>query len=72
MSEPNGVMMQFFHWYTPPDGNLWNELAEKAQNLAKVGITSVWLPPAYKGTGEWGRVFYSFLMKFCVLAANEV
>ncbi|MBE9041055.1 alpha-amylase [Oscillatoriales cyanobacterium LEGE 11467] len=49
MSEPNGVMMQYFHWYLPPDGSLWNELTEKAQELAQAGITSLWLPPAYKG-----------------------
>ena len=51
MSESNGVMMQYFHWYVPEDGNLWNQLAESAQDLAKVGITSLWLPPAYKGAG---------------------
>ena len=50
MSEPNGVMMQYFHWYIPPDGSLWNELKDNARKLADVGITSVWLPPAYKGT----------------------
>ncbi len=58
MSEFNGVMMQFFHWYTPPDGNLWNELAQKAQELSKAGITSVWLPPAYKGTAGGYDVGY--------------
>ncbi|MDJ0677991.1 MAG: alpha-amylase [Calothrix sp. MO_167.B42] len=58
MSEPNGVMMQYFHWYTPPDGNLWNELAENAQVLAKAGVTSVWLPPAYKGTAGGYDVGY--------------
>ncbi len=51
MSEPNGVMMQYFHWYVPEDGNLWNQLADSAEDLAKVGITSLWLPPAYKGAG---------------------
>lgn len=49
MSESNGVMMQFFHWYNPADGSLWNELKTKATDLANVGITAVWLPPAYKG-----------------------
>jgi len=49
MSESNGVMMQFFHWYNPADGSLWNELKSKATDLAHVGITAVWLPPAYKG-----------------------
>lgn len=51
MSEPNGVMMQYFHWYVPEDGNLWNQLKDSAEDLAKAGITSLWLPPAYKGAG---------------------
>jgi alpha-amylase len=58
MAELNGVMMQFFHWYIAPDGNLWNELKEKAQALADIGITSVWLPPAYKGTSGGYDVGY--------------
>jgi alpha-amylase len=58
MSHPNGVMMQYFHWYTEGEGTLWNELAENAEALAKVGITSVWLPPAYKGTGGGYDVGY--------------
>ena len=58
MSEPNGVMMQYFHWYLPPDGSLWNELTQKARELADVGVTSVWLPPAYKGTGGGYDVGY--------------
>lgn len=48
MPEENGVMMQFFHWYTPSDGNHWNHLAESAQSLAEAGITGLWLPPAFK------------------------
>jgi alpha-amylase len=58
MSDPNGVMMQYFHWYCPEDGSLWNEVAEKASDLAKAGITSLWLPPAYKGTGGGMDVGY--------------
>ncbi|MGB2926328.1 MAG: alpha-amylase [Limnothrix sp.] len=58
MSEFNGVMMQYFHWYNEPDGNLWNELADKAADLAKAGITAVWLPPAYKGTAGGYDVGY--------------
>ena len=44
MSAPNGVMMQFFHWYNGSDGTLWTELAEKSADLAEAGITSLWLP----------------------------
>ena len=58
MSAPNGVMMQFFHWYNEPDGKLWNELAEKAETLAEVGFTSLWLPPAYKGSAGGYDVGY--------------
>ena len=58
MAELNGVMMQFYHWYIAPDGTLWNELKEKAQALSDVGVTSVWLPPAYKGTGGGYDVGY--------------
>ena len=60
MSEFNGVMMQYFHWYNEPDGTLWNQLAENAADLAKVGITSVWLPlPCLtKGTGGGYDVGY--------------
>lgn len=58
MAELNGVMMQFFHWYIAPDGHLWNELKDKAKDLANAGITSVWLPPAYKGIGGGYDVGY--------------
>lgn len=47
----NGVMMQFFHWYTLADGTLWTELAGKTRALADVGFTALWLPPACKGAG---------------------
>jgi alpha-amylase len=43
-------MMQYFHWYSAADGSLWQELAANANDLAIAGITSVWLPPAYKGS----------------------
>lgn len=43
-------MIQFFHWYTPGDSFLWKHTAEQAAYLKKLGITSAWLPPAYKAT----------------------
>ena len=58
MAEYNGVMMQYFHWYTPADGGLWRQLAERAEELAAAGVTSVWLPPAYKGAGGGYDVGY--------------
>lgn len=58
MNSTNGVMIQFYHWYTPADGRLWRELAEKAPRLAQAGVSSVWLPPAYKGSGGGMDVGY--------------
>ncbi|MBS6398246.1 MAG: alpha-amylase [Clostridiales bacterium] len=45
----SGVMMQYFEWYYPEDGSLWKRVKEDAAHLAEIGITGVWLPPAYKG-----------------------
>ena len=50
--------MQFFHWYTPGGGKLWDEVADKAEHLAAMGITDVWLPPAYKGASGVESVGY--------------
>jgi alpha-amylase len=58
MSDQNGVMMQYFHWYMPDDGSLWKQVADKAEELAKIGITALWLPPAYKGTAGGMDVGY--------------
>ncbi len=58
MSEVNGVMMQYFHWYILPDGQLWNQFAKSVEDLAKAGITAFWFPPAYKGTAGGYDVGY--------------
>lgn len=44
----NGVMMQYFEWNLPNDGNLWKQLKEDASHLHEIGVTAVWIPPAYK------------------------
>lgn len=59
MADGNGVMMQYFHWYTPDDGSLWREAAARATDLAAAGITALWLPPAYKGLGGAKDVGYA-------------
>lgn len=55
------TIFQFFHWYYSTEGNLWLHAAEKASQLAELGITHVWLPPAYKsamGADEPGYAVY--------------
>ena len=48
----NETMMQYFEWYLPNDGLWWKRCSAKAENLSDLGVTSVWLPPAYKGTSQ--------------------
>ena len=54
----NGVLMQYFEWYLETNQNLWNEISKKAESLSKIGITALWLPPAYKGIGGKDEVGY--------------
>ncbi|PLR94231.1 alpha-amylase [Bacillus halotolerans] len=48
----NGTLMQYFEWYLPNDGQHWKRLQEDAGHLSEIGITAVWIPPAYKGTSQ--------------------
>jgi alpha-amylase len=52
-TEFNGTMMQWFHWYSEADGQHWRRLKDAAPELAKAGITGLWLPPATKGGSIW-------------------
>ncbi|WP_112547252.1 MULTISPECIES: alpha-amylase [unclassified Rhizobium] len=52
------TLLQFFHWYYPDGGCLWKEVEDKAESLAAMGITDVWLPPAYKGASGGYSVGY--------------
>lgn len=45
----NFTMLQFFEWYFPADGSLWNHFNQEAGRLKAIGVDSVWLPPAQKG-----------------------
>ena len=45
----NGLMMQYFEWYMKSEPALWTTLKKDAEKLKKSGVTSLWLPPAYKG-----------------------
>ncbi len=48
----NQTLMQYFEWYLPHDGQHWTRLAEDAPHLAHLGISHVWMPPAFKATNE--------------------
>lgn len=54
----NGTMLQCFHWYTPDDGNFWNNIKKNAASFSDMGITAVWLPPAFKADAGQRSVGY--------------
>ena len=58
MKKINGIIMQYFEWYMECNQDLWNTIANQAEKLAELGITALWLPPAYKGIGGKDEVGY--------------
>ena len=48
-SQLNGTMLQGFSWNLPADSQHWRRLGQMASRFVSEGITSVWMPPAYKG-----------------------
>ena len=55
----NGTMIQYFEWELPSDASLWRNVSKEAKRLEKIGITAVWLPPAYKGNDGINEVGYA-------------
>ena len=58
MKKINGIIMQYFEWYMDCKQNLWNDIAKNAEKISKLGITALWIPPAYKGIGGKDEVGY--------------
>lgn len=58
MKQLNGIMIQYFEWYMETNCKYWSHVCGQAENLAKNGITAIWLPPAYKGIGGKDEVGY--------------
>ncbi len=55
------MMMQYFHWYygnSATDPDLWEKVKQEVDNLSALGVTALWLPPPYKGTGGAHDVGY--------------
>lgn len=59
MKQINGIIMQYFEWYLDCKQNLWNQISDEAEKLSRIGITALWLPPAYKGMGGKDEVGYA-------------
>ncbi|MES2652072.1 MAG: alpha-amylase [Bacteroidota bacterium] len=54
----NQTLIQYFHWYYNEADNLWVKAAKEAENLRNLGITTVWFPPANKGSNGGYSVGY--------------
>ena len=46
--ELNLTLFQSFHWYNSLDGKFWVDRIKDVPELKGLGISHVWLPPAYK------------------------
>lgn len=55
----NRILMQYFEWYLKAEDKLWQQISREARKLKEIGITDVWLPPAYKGAGGKYDVGYA-------------
>ena len=55
----HGVMIQYFEWNLENSGTLWNDVVAAAGDLRNVGITAIWLPPAYKAMNGANDVGYA-------------
>lgn len=57
----NQTLFQFFHWYSYAQQGWWNYCTEEAARLSSLGVSHVYLPPAYKsayGGTEPGYAVY--------------
>lgn len=43
------TIFQYFEWYLNKNDNLWRKVKADAELMADLGVTHLWLPPAYKG-----------------------
>lgn len=54
----NETILQAFQWELPADHQHWQLLTKKAEEFNRLGITSLWLPPASKGSAGAEDVGY--------------
>ncbi len=53
------TLFQYFQWYTRADGFTYTRMRKAAKRLANLGVTMVWMPPAFKGREGKKDVGYS-------------
>ena len=58
LTEAGPLILQAFAWDMAPDASHWRYLAQHAQEIADLGVTIIWLPPAFKGQAGINDVGY--------------
>ena len=58
LTEAGPLILQAFAWDMAPDSSHWRYLAQHAQEIADLGVTIIWLPPAFKGQAGINDVGY--------------
>ncbi|KAE9973275.1 hypothetical protein BLS_003659 [Venturia inaequalis] len=51
----NATLLQGFEWNVPADGKHYQRLLSTIDDLSKVGVNNVWLPPGCKASGPEGN-----------------
>lgn len=54
----NRTILQAFEWYVSNDGSFWKRTEGAAPSFSSLGFTTVWLPPACKGSAGINDVGY--------------
>ena len=70
MKKINGTIMQCFEWYLKTNQDFWLKISNEAEKISELGITAVWLPPAYKGVGGKDEVGYGVYDIYDLLRRN--
>lgn len=52
------TLFQAFEWYLESEPSLYSKLKQEASHLSNLGITRIWMPPAYKGQAGLNDVGY--------------
>lgn len=54
----NNVILQVFETQLQADGSLWRTIGERTKSFSSLGISALWIPPAWKGAGGGGANGY--------------
>ena len=54
------MLFQGFEWELPADSKHWERLTGAVPQLKDIGVSGIWLPPAYKGTSVFDTGYSAY------------